>query len=341
LAVITQKERRAMDVQGVVFPEPEHAPAQSEYWQAPFLPFRKGRGDGPSPAGRTIPSFFQRLEAIAQAGIDLSSTRAASLVPEREAVAFLRRHALERDARGAISAHRTSYVAEVHRGLLDRVWSMLKAVVTVDRDLKTGVRIPIAELHVPRVAGCHSRYVASHGESDDVSFSVAARGVGAGGGLVASVVATQGVETSEECLLITVPVDIVTTTYSVPALDRSLEIVTVSSVYEDIGTKRFEPPFEDPCAADYLTLSPTFLEQERSRTVARNVDFDDHPVPVGLVTKSREVKRERRFLMSIPDLLDVETRFVVGVSYEFKLVSSRSYLGYYEERQSAKYYWSW
>lgn len=294
-----------------------------------------------------VPSFIERLRAVADAGFDLEDPGVELLIPAREAIAFALGHRLEwEDARRILSGE-TTYAERVRAGWLQRIRQFLDGLVP-HRETRVPEPIwaPVAEIHCPHRDGCRASYTRVSESERKVGLDVTIRGIKAGGGLAQKLRLEQTLHTEHGCRRAVVAVLVETQRWTHDAFpDFALEIIDVKELAGTLGAEDIPDAVAHLCGPHYERAAAMY-ETGLRQGWESDRDVRWHPLSAtrstGEVEGRREVSRDRSFHFETAGV-EVESRFTRGVrsEYSFSDQGVAGYFGFHPDPRSESFFWCW
>lgn len=282
---------------------------------------------------RSIPSVLERVRLLTERDVSDPSTMTSEHVAE--IVGFCRHHDINADEAAALGTARP-HEAKEKRGLWQSILLNLRNYEEGDPEAVQEGRIPIAEIHVPGVAGCECKYKQQAGTSQKVGLTLKIRGLGGGGGREAKVTFSNEVA-SPRCGQVTIPGKYQVTPWTNTDYGSRIDLVTFTEFKpESVGLRAIPMDRSHLCSPG---VSARLAELRRTTGAV----FETHPmeVPGSILTPSQSVEKTRELTLSVDNLLEVKSQFIEGFSYEWKILGAANYVRFFENSRSHVHFWGW
>jgi hypothetical protein len=304
---------------------------------------RNLRAGGPCAATdmHVIPSVVELARGALDQGMDLLDPIVAALLPARDVMQFCTQHRIDLDTIGRLIRGQERYEILIERGWLQNIFLNFTLYETGDPLRATDVPLPIAEVHSPPMVGCTSSYRVATEDKQSLKLSVSVRGVGAGGGVNATVSLATGVTSANQCAQITIPGDITVVPWTNPDLGKTIYVVSVTNFIANSWSTSEIPADRLHLCSDRFDETRRMIKGDLTRR--RGTDFVEHTAGVDGVTIDSTLlrKRSREFVLTVGDIVEIKSRFSTEHSYPYVLVPRADYLGFYESRDSEVIFWTW
>jgi hypothetical protein len=305
----------------------------------PFLEIIRTGGPYRIQDARPIPSFLELIHSLAGAGVDLSDPAIVG-VPERDILAFTARHRIDldwlRQLSGNFIINPTAWQNAVRRFLGFQAGDPILTEVDVP--------LPVAEIHSPPIDGCESAYEIVRKREAGVSLKVEVRGVGAGGGVSTTITLEDKVKIEGSCGLITVPGQVEVVPWTNRYSGETIYIVSVTQLSESSWSIAEIPEGRTHLCSNRFDEVWSAIGVQRARGWLRyDTDFVRHELPKAGVSfaRKRKVEGSREFSLGWGGIVELISKFSTKCSYPFTIVAKADYVGFYENRESEAFFWSW
>jgi hypothetical protein len=290
-------------------------------------------GEYQAEAQSRIPSVLERIRTLVDPN-NVDPTRLSNL-DAQETLAFCVHHDINADQAAQLTA-RGSHRVEAKRGLWQNILLNLRNYEEGDPESPRKGRIPIAEIHVPAVAGCECTYTQDSSASAKVGLTVKICGVGGGGGQEAKVTFSHAV-TSPACGQVTIPGTYQVTPWTNPDYGSRIDLVSfVDFLPDSVGLRAIPAEREHPC-------SPGVSAQLAKLSRKAGDVFETHPlgIPGGVLTPSQRVETTRELTLTLDGIIEMKSQFTKGFAYAWKILGPAEYLRFFESGRSHVHFWCW
>jgi hypothetical protein len=280
----------------------------------------------------SIPNVFERVRLLTEQ--DRDDPRAMTSEEISEVLAFCQYHDINAAEAAALATASPHEVRE-KRGFWQRILLLLRNYDEGDPERPQAGPIPIAEIHVPGVAGCECKYVQETETSQKLGLTLKIRGVGCGGGKEAVVKFASEI-VSPVCGQITIPGKYQVTPWTNPDYGSRIDFVTFTEFEADSLGLHAIPPYRSHLCSQGISASLAELR-------AKNAEYKTHTIeiPGGTLSPLQKVETTRELKLVFDNILEITSRFDKGFAYGWKIMGPANYLRFYENKRSNVQFWNW